>query len=240
MSSDQHHSPDPGQPEGDEPTLGGPLARLRMSEHTFMVVAALFVGALGGLGAVGFRLLIRLLQDLFWGEVPLTLEVISSHPWWWIILAPTVGGLIVGPLVYFFAREAKGHGVPEVMEAVALNSGAIRPRVVVVKSLASALSIASGGSVGREGPIVQIGSALGSTLGQWLKVSGRRLRTLVGCGAAARNGRWDACALQRSRDAAGGEGRPLDSAGKAGRAERPPMRLAAPPLPLKRGPSVIL
>jgi CIC family chloride channel protein len=71
------------------------------------------------------------------------------------------------------------------MEAVALNSGTIRPRVVIVKSLASALSIASGGSVGREGPIVQIGSALGSTLGQWLKVSGRRLRTLVGCGAAA-------------------------------------------------------
>jgi CIC family chloride channel protein len=156
-----------------------------MSEHTFMVVAALFVGVLAGLGAVGFRLMINALQDLFWGADPLTLETIRSHPAFWTILAPTIGGAIVGPLVWFFAREAKGHGVPEVMEAVALNSGTIRPRVVVVKSLASALSIASGGSVGREGPIVQIGSALGSTLGQWLKVSGRRLRTLVGCGAAA-------------------------------------------------------
>jgi CIC family chloride channel protein len=156
-----------------------------MSEHTFMVVAALIVGVLAGLGAVGFRTLIHELQRLFWGADPVTLEVIRSHSLLWIILAPAIGGAIVGPLVWFFAREAKGHGVPEVMEAVALNSGTIRPRVVIVKSLASALSIASGGSVGREGPIVQIGSALGSTLGQWLKVSGRRLRTLVGCGAAA-------------------------------------------------------
>lgn len=168
-----------------DPVPGGPLARFRMSEHTFMVVAALCVGVLAGLGAVGFRMLIHALQELFWGADPLTLADIRAHSAAWIILAPAAGGLIVGPLVYFFAREAKGHGVPEVMEAVALNSGAIRPRVVVVKSLASAISIASGGSVGREGPIVQIGSALGSTFGQWLKVSGRRLRTLVGCGAAA-------------------------------------------------------
>jgi len=166
-------------------TLGGPLARLRMSEHVFMVVAALAVGVLAGYGAVGFRMLIHGLQELFWGSEALTVEAVRSHSKLWIVLAPTLGGLVVGPLVWFFAREAKGHGVPEVMEAVALNSGRIRPRVVIVKSLASALSIASGGSVGREGPIVQIGSGLGSTLGQWLKVSGRRLRTLVGCGAAA-------------------------------------------------------
>lgn len=172
-------------PHPAPPTLGGPLAHLRMSEHTFMVVAALCVGILAGLGAVGFRMLIEFLQGLFWGASPLTLAHVREHVWWWTILAPVIGGAIVGPLVWFFAREARGHGVPEVMEAVALNSGFIRPRVVVVKSLASALSIASGGSVGREGPIVQIGSALGSMLGQLLKVSGRRLRTLVGCGAAA-------------------------------------------------------
>ena len=91
----------------------------------------------------------------------------------------------MGLITYRFAREARGHGVPEVMEAVALRGGRIRPRVVVAKMLASSVSIASGGSVGREGPIVQIGAALGSTLGQWLKVDQRRLRTLVGCGAAA-------------------------------------------------------
>jgi CIC family chloride channel protein len=96
-----------------------------------------------------------------------------------------VGGLIVGPLVYFGAREAKGHGVPEVMEAVALKGGQIRARVAFVKILASGVSIGSGGSVGREGPIVQIGSSIGSTLSQILKVSDLRRRTFVGCGAAA-------------------------------------------------------
>ena len=92
---------------------------------------------------------------------------------------------MVGPIIYFLAREAKGHGVPEVMEAVSLQGGFIRKRVVIVKSLASAASIAVGGSVGREGPIVQIGSAIGSTVGQVLKVSAGRMRILVGCGAAA-------------------------------------------------------
>ncbi|MBW1941198.1 MAG: chloride channel protein, partial [Deltaproteobacteria bacterium] len=101
------------------------------------------------------------------------------------VWVPAAGGLVVGPLVYFLAREAKGHGVPEVMEAVALRSGVIRKRIVLVKSLASAISIGTGGSVGREGPIVQIGSAIGSSLGQILGVSGDRIRTLVGCGAAA-------------------------------------------------------
>ena len=80
----------PATPDPDPApsTLGGPLARLRMSEHTFMVVAALFVGVLAGLGAVGFRLLIHKLQDLFWGADPVTLEVIRSHPNFWIVLAP--------------------------------------------------------------------------------------------------------------------------------------------------------
>ena len=95
------------------------------------------------------------------------------------------GGLIVGPLIYFFAREAKGHGVPEVMEAVALRGGRIRPRVVIAKLVASGVCIGSGGSVGREGPIVQIGAAIGSSLGQVLQLGTRRLRTLAGCGAAA-------------------------------------------------------
>jgi chloride channel protein, CIC family len=103
---------------------------------------------------------------------------------WFVVLAPALGGLVYGPLVDRFAREARGHGVPEVMLAVAEHGGRIRPRVAIVKSLASALCIGSGGSVGREGPIVQIGSALGSALGQVLRVPSSRLRLLVACGAA--------------------------------------------------------
>ncbi len=150
-----------------------------------MVVAAAVCGLGGGVGAVALRALIRFIQEAFFGHAHELLEVIHDVPWTWRLLAPAVGGLFVGPLVHFVAREAKGHGVPEVMEAIALRGGAIRPRVVIVKALASAISIGSGGSVGREGPIVQIGSALGSTIGQLLGVSSRQLRTLVGCGAAA-------------------------------------------------------
>lgn len=150
-----------------------------------MVVVAIVCGLGGGLGAVALRWLILTFEGLFFGEGPELLQVIESVPWYWRLLAPALGGAIVGPLVYFVASEAKGHGVPEVMESILTRGGTIRPRVVVVKALASAISIGSGGSVGREGPIVQIGSALGSTIGQVLRLSASQLRTLVGCGAAA-------------------------------------------------------
>ena len=101
------------------------------------------------------------------------------------ILIPAVGGLLAGPVIFYFAKEAKGHGVPEVIEAIALRGGRIRPRVVVAKVIASALCIGSGGSAGREGPIVQVGASLGSTIGQVLHLSEARIRNLVACGAAA-------------------------------------------------------
>ncbi|MBW1768813.1 MAG: chloride channel protein, partial [Deltaproteobacteria bacterium] len=138
-----------------------------------------------GFGAVGFRYLITFIQSIFYGPGDDFIELARSTPWYFRIWVPALGGLVIGPLVYFLAREAKGHGVPEVMEAVALRSGIIRKRVVFIKSLTSAICIGTGGSVGREGPIVQIGSAIGSTIGQLLRVSADRIRTLVGCGAAA-------------------------------------------------------
>jgi CIC family chloride channel protein len=165
-----------------------------------MVAIAIACGLAGALGAVVFRFMIRLVQaTLFEGaagiealfeegmlaEAQDPLAAAEALAWYWRLAIPAIGGLIVGPLIYFFAREAKGHGVPEVMAAVALRGGVIRKRVVSVKALASAISIGSGGSVGREGPIVQIGSALGSTLGQALRLPTAQLRTVVGCGAAA-------------------------------------------------------
>lgn len=161
------------------------LKKLQANEHTIMAVMGAAVGLAGGFGAVGFRYLIDFFQTLAYGGKQDLLDLVVNLPWYYRVIVPAIGGLIVGPLVYFFAREAKGHGVPEVMEAVALKGGVIRKRVVVVKTLASAISISTGGSVGREGPIVQIGSAIGSVLGQFMKVSADRMRTLVGCGAAA-------------------------------------------------------
>jgi len=112
-------------------------------------------------------------------------DSLLSVIWYRRLLLPVLGGLIVGPMIYFFAREARGHGVPEVMIAVITRNSIIRPVVVVVKALASAISISTGGSVGREGPIVQIGAAIASTTGQLLRVHPAQLKTMVGCGVAA-------------------------------------------------------
>jgi CIC family chloride channel protein len=165
--------------------LRGAHDALRRTEHIYMVLVSVVIGLLGGLGAVGFRLFIRFIKDVAWHDGEYSLAYMAGLPWWWKVLAPTAGGLVVGLITYRFASEVKGHGVPEVMEAVALRGGRIRPRVVIAKLFASGICIGSGGSVGREGPIVQIGSAIGSTIGQWLRIDERRLRTLVGCGAAA-------------------------------------------------------
>jgi chloride channel protein, CIC family len=151
---------------------------------------AVVVGAGSGLGAVAFRYLIYFFTWLATGHAQFGQAGYtgSSHlPWLglaFFVLIPAVGGIIYGPLIYRYAREARGHGVPEVMIAVADNGGRIRPQVSVVKALASALCIGTGGSVGREGPIVQIGSALASGLGQWARMPENRMRILVACGAA--------------------------------------------------------
>jgi chloride channel protein, CIC family len=155
-----------------------------------MFLLALLIGAASGLGAVAFRYLIDFVTWLATGHSQFGQQgrVASTHlPWLgpaFFLVIPVVGGLVYGPLIYRFAREARGHGVPEVMIAVADGGGRIRPQVSLVKALASALCIGTGGSVGREGPIVQIGSALASSLGQRIKMPENRLRILVACGAA--------------------------------------------------------
>jgi CIC family chloride channel protein len=155
------------------------LSRIKTSDQTFMIIIPIIIGLLGGFGAVLLRFLVRLFQKIFWGAWG------NSLSWGRTIIVPVFGAFLVGLIIYFFTREAKGHGVPEVMEAILLRNGVIRPRVVVGKVVASAITIASGGSVGREGPIVQIGASIGSTIGQIFKLSKNRMETFVGCGAAA-------------------------------------------------------
>lgn len=150
-----------------------------------MIIVAIVIGVLGGFAGIGIRAMILWISEFsFRGGIHF-LESVTRTSWYWILLIPAIGGLVVGPIIYFLAPEAKGHGVPEVMEAILLKAGAIRPRVAFLKAVASAISIGTGGSVGREGPIIQIGSSLGSMVGQFFRVPSRRLKTLVGCGAAA-------------------------------------------------------
>jgi len=148
-------------------------------EGNVLALTAVLVGVLAGLGAVALEFLLRLFGRLFLGS-----ETAVSTDTLRVLAAPVIGGLLAGPLIARGAREAKGHGVPEVMEAVAVKGGRIRGRVAVVKTIASALTIGSGGSAGREGPIVQVGATLGSKAGQLLRMSEPRIRLLVACGAA--------------------------------------------------------
>ena len=168
--------------------------RSHSENHTigllWLSLLAILTGIVAGFGAVAFRGLIAFVHNLlFLGKLSLTYES-NIHtplsPWGpFVILVPVVGAVCVAFLVKNFAPEAKGHGVPEVMDAIYYNKGIIRPVVAAIKSLASAVSIGSGGSVGREGPIVQIGATFGSTVGQFLKMPTWQRVTLIASGAGA-------------------------------------------------------
>jgi len=154
---------------------------LRSSEVARGILLIILVGVSSGLGAVLFRKMIEGFDWLFFDGGETAFGFFGKY---YVIILPALGGLLVGLLVRYLAREAKGHGVPEVMIAVNAKGGRIRARVAAVKALASAICIGSGGSAGREGPIVQIGSALGSALGQWSRLSEDWVKLLVACGAA--------------------------------------------------------
>lgn len=154
----------------------------------FMCLLSFSVGIIAGLGAWAFRMLIGLVHNiLFLGKFQFFYDAnvhTPGNPWGaGVILVPVIGALLVAWLVKTFAPEAKGHGVPEVMDAIYYNDSKIRPVVGLIKAVASAICIGSGGSVGREGPIIQIGASFGSTLGQILRLPPRQIVTLIAAGA---------------------------------------------------------
>lgn len=174
----------PPVPAGEEPEVE------HRANLALLCGCAVLIGIVTGIGAVVFRDLIGLVHNLlFLGQFSAVYNAslfTPASPWGpLVILVPIVGGLGVTWLVSNFAPEAKGHGVPEVMAAIYYRDGVIRPAVALVKSLASALAIGSGAAVGREGPIIQIGSALGSTLGQIVPMLVGQRIILVAAGAGA-------------------------------------------------------
>jgi CIC family chloride channel protein len=167
-----------------------PLIRPHSIGLFTLSLLAVAMGVITGLGAVAFRALIALIHNwMFLGHLSFAYDAnvfTAASPWGWLVIfVPVIGGLVVTFLVTNFAPEAKGHGVPEVMDAIFYRQGIIRPQVALVKSLASASSIGTGGSVGREGPIIQIGASIGSTLGQLILMSPWQRITLVAAGAGA-------------------------------------------------------
>ena len=160
-----------------------------LMSHEFTILSALaaLIGLLAAVATWAFMRLFEYIRFVFRGVQPNSLYLgndIANYPYgYWTIIAPAIGGLIVGLIIYTFAPEVGGHGIPAVMEAVAVKGGRIRRRVIVVEAISSAISIGSGGSVGREGPIVGINSGIGSAVGQYLKLPDSWIRILVACGA---------------------------------------------------------
>ncbi|PLX97658.1 MAG: chloride channel protein [Desulfuromonas sp.] len=150
-----------------------------------LLIIAVLIGLITGTLAVAFRYLLLYTTALFWPDPHALLDVNSSYPWYLVLLVPVIGGLIVGPLVTRISPEARGAGVPEVIEAVVHREGEIRHRTALFKSLFTALSIGCGASVGREGPVVHIGSSVGSSVAQLLRLPAEWTRVFLACGAAA-------------------------------------------------------
>jgi chloride channel protein, CIC family len=158
-----------------------------ISFEKLMLLSAV-VGLIGGLGAVAFRYLIIFFQYLFYGSTSSEefFEIAQNLPWYYTMITVTAGGLIVGLIVHFSRKKkVQGDGVPEVLQSVKGKEGVLDVIVAPLKALASAVTIGSGGSAGREGPIVQIGAAFGSTLANKMNLDENRRLLLLGAGAAA-------------------------------------------------------
>ncbi len=148
---------------------------------------ALFVGLIGGLVAQGLLELIYFFTNVFfYGKF--SFQITSpehNHLGIWVILIPAIGGLLVGLMVHYWEPTLKGHGIPEAMESVLFGHSRMRIRVAILKPLATAFAIGTGGPFGAEGPIIQTGAALGSLFGQAVGLTPYYRRVLLACGAAA-------------------------------------------------------
>ena len=156
------------------------LERFRIGDQVFHLLMATVIGALSGIGGVVFIKAIHFFEGIFFGQVFQAMGRRGEL----VFLIPMLGGLAIGPLIRRFPKEAKGDGVPYAMESIALHGGIISPRTVGIRTVTAAVTQGSGGSVGREAPIAQIGAAIGSAVGQFMKVSAGRMRSFVACGAA--------------------------------------------------------
>lgn len=157
------------------------LRRLRISDQTFLLVLAVIVGGVVGAGAILYAKLLELSHSFFWEILPGWVNGNGAM----VIITPCLGALCLWPFLRLFPRATSEDGVPAAMQAVAMNNGRMPWLHSFRCMVMSAFTLGSGGSAGSEGPIILIGSALASGVGQLLRVSGERLRVIAACGAAA-------------------------------------------------------
>lgn len=166
----------------------GPRGEIKGSSKHQYVLFLLFsmgIGALTGLGVYVFRWMIIFFREFFWGYGDNIVSVVTAAPWWWRLIIPTAAGLAVGPIITFIVPEARGPGVPEIIKAISKPECVIRHKVSLLKALITSLLIGAGASVGREGPIVQIGGSVGSSLAQLFRLNPNLRPVCLAVGAAA-------------------------------------------------------
>ena len=168
------------------PQVLEPVRRFVRNKQLIMIILAIVTGAAAALGAVLFREGVVLIQTgTFGASLENSTNVIQNLPGWQIVTVPTVGGLLIGLFVYYFMPGRRGRGVADVMESVALRSGAISLKAGLGAAAVSAASIGVGASVGREGPVVHLGATLSSLVATRLRLSRSQAVTLLGCGVAS-------------------------------------------------------
>jgi len=178
-------APSEARSERDDPESASRHSKTRPWQESNLTIniLAITVGVTSALGAVLFIHVMRLTQHFFFDVLhPATIPFLGVTA---IVLIPTLGGLLVAPITTYFAPETKGHGVPELMLAIRTKKGRLRPRAALMKLLASAITLTSGGSAGREGPIVLIGGGIGSTFSRIFNLTPGRTRRIIACGCAA-------------------------------------------------------
>ena len=162
------------------------LIRLVRNEQTTLAGLAVLIGLAASLGCIAFRHLIAGTQLATWGAAT---ERLASHvaelPWWLILLIPAGGGLVIGMIRRYLCHDGRLHAVADVVEATALRGGRIRLRDGLVAAAGSALTLGTGGSAGREGPVVHLGATMASLAAQKFGLRRSATMTLLGCGVAA-------------------------------------------------------
>src|SRR5690348_12341001 len=168
-----------------------------MSYRTVWIgLLAIVLGVVAAEIAQLLMFMINIITDLtFYGRVSdvvgaehtgsFVLSPAENHLGAWVILMPAIGGLIAGAMARWGSRAIQGHGIPEAMEQVLLNESRIAPRITFLKPVSSAFAIGTGGPFGAEGPISSTGGALGSLIGQLLRVTAHERKVLLAAGAAA-------------------------------------------------------
>jgi H+/Cl- antiporter ClcA len=152
-----------------------------------LVAMAIPVGAGGGLAAWVLLHAIALVTNLVWFRTisAQSVSLAGLKPSLWMVLAPALGGLVIGLMARFGSERIRGHGIPEAIEAILIGGSRMQPKVAILKPLSSAISIGTGGPFGAEGPIIMTGGAIGSLFAQCFSLSAAERKTLLVAGSAA-------------------------------------------------------